>query len=403
MSAWNYQSESEKNLMKKAYDKHIDMQFNKDNVLFGRMKKAYDFVGEDTTIAIEQSIGGGRSSGSLPTPNRNKTSKAVLTTKKLYASVRVDRESMLAARTDAGSFVRFTEYPVKVAQQGFNSNVERQIILNDLSGEGVLFTSTTALVTGAGTSADPYVVTLAAGASLESVEEGDLLNVESETTEVEVVEVDEVANTISLVGTSAALLAAKTTGAAMDLYMQKSKDNELEGLQGILKATSGTYKGIAIGRRWQATQKTAGAALSFDMLNEVIIKIKRKCGQAPNLILVNNTIYQKILTLSETQKSYNLPARGKFKAQISFSAIEYLGPDGAIPVVLNRFVPQNEVYILNDNHIHLKARSKQEWFDEDGTVFLRDSDADSYSARYGMYADVFVNPHFQGIITNVTI
>lgn len=403
-NAWTYTQDTEKLLLKKTYDRHIDKQFNKDNVLFGRMKKRYDFEGEDKAIAIEQSIGGGRSSGSLPTPNRNKTSKAVLTTKKLYASVRVDRESMLAARSNVGAFVRFTEYPVKVAQQGFNSNVERQLMLNDITGSGALFSSTTALVTGAGTAGSPYIVTLNADSIMESVEEGDLLNAGTETTELEVVNViDGASKQIAVVGSSALLAAQVSVGATTALYMQKSKDNELIGLQGVLKATSGNYKGVAIARRYQAHQKALSGVLALADLNEVIIKMKRKCGETPDVILVNDLIFAKILSLSENQKYYNLPARGEFKAQISFSGIEYIGPDGAIPVIMNRFMPQDEIYFLNTAHIELHARSKPEWFDEDGTVFLRDTDADSYSARYGMYCDVFINPHFQGIMTAVAV
>ena len=56
MSTWNYTQQTEALLMKKTYGPHIDKQFNKDNVLFGRMKKRVDFEGEENQITIQFSI-----------------------------------------------------------------------------------------------------------------------------------------------------------------------------------------------------------------------------------------------------------------------------------------------------------------------------------------------------------
>lgn len=403
MATWNYKNLTEALLMKKTYDRHIQKQFNKSSVLFGRMKqKLNSFEGESKYIAIEQSIGGGRASGNLPTPNRNKTARAELTTKKLYATVSVDRESMKASRSSVGAFVKFTEYPVKVAVQGFNTNVERQMVLNDIAGLGTLFTVDATSVTGAGIPGSPYVIDVNEAHLLVSVEEGDLVNIDQETSELEVVEVDEDNSTISLVGTSATITTG--TNATAPVFMQKSRGNELEGLQGILKATSGTYKGVAIGRRWKATQVARAASETHtELLNAAIMKVKKNTGAAPNLILAPYEQYVQILDSLESAKHYNLPARDKkFKASLAFSAIEYISPDGIVPIVLSRFVPPTEIYVLNDEHIEFHTRDSMEWFDEDGTVFLREA-TDSYEARYGAYADFFVNPFFQAIITNLPV
>ena len=107
--------------------------------------------------------------------------------------------------------------------------------------------------------------------------------------------------------------------------------------------------------------------------------------------------FTKILNLLEDQKRYSLPARDKkFKGQISFAGVEFMSADGAIPVIPDRFMDSDKVYGLNSKHIELhQTPGGFEWMDEDGTVFLRDT-TDSYSARYGGYAELFVNPHFQG-------
>lgn len=415
MSSWLYTAESEANLMKVKYEKLIEDQFNKSNVLFGRFKKKTDFVGSQKEIAVVQSIGGGVGAGSLPTANKNKNGKAIVTTKKNYATVSIDRETMKAARTDEGSFVRMTAFPVKITTESFNRNLERQVTRNDIAGEGKLLqgAGNTALVSGTGVDGDPYIITLDAAstyfpAEFAAIEEGDILNVDSEVSELEVVEMTEdvqdgyATGTISLVGTSATLAAATGVAAfASALYMQKSKDKEVTGLQGVLSATSGSLYGIPVGRRWKAYQKDAGAAaLSTDLMNEVVINLKRQCGKSPKMIICHHHQYIKLLNLLEDQKRYNIPSR---KGEFSFSALSFMSADGEIPVTTSRFIDSDKMYFLNDDHMELHLRPGGfEWFDEDGTVFLRE-DGDSYEARYGGYGQTFINPHFQGYLSNLAV
>lgn len=421
MSAFTYSTSTESNLMKVKYGALIEKQFNKSSVIVGRAKRKLDFVGSQIERPVIQSIGGGVGAGSLPTANHNKIGKATITSKKLYAIASIDRESMKASKSDEGAFVQFTKFPVKIAVDSFNRNLERMLIRNDVAGAGALVTgnASNSNVTGAGSSGDPYLVNFSVAstyfpAEFEGIEEGDLLNVNTETTALEV---SAVAIThasgyataiISLVGTSARLatLAGANPFTSTDkLYMQNSKDSEMFGLKGILAASSSTLYGITVGRRWQAFQKSAAsAALSTDLLNEAILNLKRQCGESPNLILCSYHQFVKLLNLLEDQKSINLPVRDeKLKGQLSFSAIEYIGPDGAIPVVPSRFMDGDKVYMLNDNHMELCLRPGGfDWFDEDGQVFLRDS-TDSYSARFGGYGQFFVNPHFQSQITSLAM
>jgi hypothetical protein len=424
MSSWTYSASNEANLMKIKYGKLIDKQFNQDAVILGRLKKMEDFVGKQIERPVIQSIGGGVGAGSLPTANENKIAKATLSSpKKLYAVVSIDRETMKAAKTDEGAYVRMTKFPVQIAVKSFNRNLERMLTRGDASGTGALVTgsASNSVVTGAGTSGDPYIVSLDVAstyfpAEFESIEEGDLLNVNSEATDLDVtavtitVSAGYATGTISLVGTSARLatLAAccgTAFGASDKLYIQGSKDNEIAGIKGVISATSGSYKGITVGRRWQAYQKNASsAAISTDLMNDVVMNVKRQSGKCPNLILSSYHQYTKILNLLEDQKVYNLPARDKkYKGQISFSAIEYMSPDGKIPVIPSRFMDSDEVFFLNDDHIELHCRpSGFEWFDEDGTVFLREA-TDSYEARYGGYAELFINPHFHGRLHTLAV
>ena len=419
MSAWLYTATNEANLMKIKYGKLIEKQFNKKSVLMARFKKLTDFVGKQIEIPIIQSIGGSVSSGTLPTANPNKIGKATLTTKKVYAATSIDRESMAASKTDEGAFVRLTKFPVQIAVQSFNRNIERMLTVGDATGTGALITghASNAVVTGAGTSGDPYVVTFdaAAGnyswASSAPFEEGDLLNVNSETTEVSVLKVIPANATLilHLVGTSSRLgtLAAgcgTAFGGSDKLYMENSKDSEMIGVRGAIAATSSTLYGVDVGRRWQAYQKDANAAeISTDLINEMVVNIERQAGEAPKLVLTSHKQYIKLLNKLEDAKMY-VDVKARTDADISFSGIQIATPSGAIPVLTSRFIPDAEMFFLNDDHLELHLRPGGfEWFNDDGTVFLRNATADQYDARYGGYGQTFINPHFQGYLYDLAV
>jgi hypothetical protein len=417
MSTWTYSASNEANLMKIKYGKLIDKQFNMENPLFARIKVKEDFVGSSLKMPVVRSIGGGVSSGTLPTANENLISQASLSAKKMYAATSIDRESMKAAKTDEGAFVRFTAFPVKIAVEAFNRNLERIITVGDASGSGALITgnASNTVVSGAGSACDPYVVTFDASGiyydtDASPFEVGDFLNVNAETTDLEITDITVTTTSVALdlVGTSSRLatLAAccgTAFGASDKLYMQNSKDNEMVGLRGAIAATSGSLYGITVGRRWQAYQKNASsAALTTDLINEMVIKTKQNCGKAPKMILTSYNQYIKLLNLLEDHKRYDsIKAR---RADVSFRAVQVMTPEGEIPVVSSRFVPADEMYFLNDDHLELHLRpGGLEWFDEDGTVFLRNASSDAYDARYGGYGQFFVNPHFQAYLHTLAV
>lgn len=402
---WTYNQSTEINLLKETFGQLQEQQFNKNNPIMGRAKKKDDFDGEFHSFPVEQSIGGGVSAGSLGRSSRNKNLRAQLRRKKLYGTVAIDRETMKVARGGASAFVQMTSYAVRKLTESFARNIERQMTLNDLAGSGLLAT-VDGTPTGAGTEVSPYVLPLEANTVMEQFEEGDVVHLNTDATDATACEIVEVtvgtSPSISIIGSPAVAPADDD-----EVYMQFSRNAELPGLQGVLKATTGTYKNIAIGRRWQATQEDASAAaISTSILNDVISRLEKTCGESPKMLLCSYEQYTALLDLSEDQKRYEMRPRGSndVKSVISYSGIEFMVGSGPIPVLRSRFVPAAEIYILNDDKMHLKcAPGGFEWFDEDGTVFLRDAVEDKYNARYGGYADFYVNPHFQAIIFNLAV
>ena len=416
MSTWTYSNSNETNLMKQKYGKLIEKQFNMDNVILGRIKKKQDLGGKGIDIPLIQSIGGGVGAGSLPTANENKIGLVRLNdSKKLYATVTIDRETMKRAKKDSDSFVRMTKFPVQIAVKSFNRNLTRQILRNDIAGAGAI---ATAEASGSHTTTKVYLENHDL-AVFEAIEVGDLLDfydndacsITGDGVEVSDIVVVDGGNGKSTTGSYIEF--ASTVGATPAvndvLYMQGSQNNELDGIKGVLGAAVGTtYKagGLTIGRRFKSYQKNASSAsISTDLLNDLVINIKRQSGESPDMLLTSFHQFVKILNLLEDQKRYSLPARDKkFKGQVSFAGVEFMSADGAIPVIPDRFMDSDKVYGLNTKHIELhQTPGGFEWFDEDGTVFLRESGVDSYSARYGGYCELFINPHFQGELNSLAV
>lgn len=421
-------------LFKIKYEKLSENVYNSANVLLGRVKKSYNFTGKRLSIAIPQSFAGGVGSGSLPTANRAIYSDAQITSKKMYAVVEVDRETIKASLSDEGAFVRATKEVVQKGVESFMRNLSRALFAD---GSGMIAEGDgTTNVTGDGSDLTPYVVALAESSFKEAnIEERDLVQMGSETTDpLEIVKVnlESSPKTIELVGTSAILSAAADVGSnpqvpsptSAKIYMQGSKDKDPEGLRLLDKVASGSNDflgnsiahlanqnsnyGIDVGRRWKAVQKDAGqAAVSTDMLNEVMLKIKKQCGKTPNLIVCSFKQYEKILNLLEDQKRYTINTRAGLKsksgADISFSGVEFMSVDGPVGIFPERFVEDDRIYLLNDSHIHIHHRPDFGWFDDDGTVFLRKHDSDAYEARYGGYLQVYINPCFHGVIADLSV
>lgn len=395
--------------------------YNSANILEGRIKKKYNFVGKQMNIETQLSFSGSVGAKLLPLGNASKVEQAVITAKKVYGRVYVDRESLKAASSTEGAFQKYLAFPVKKTVESYMRNMSR-ILFSD--GSSILGRGDGATnVTGNGSVGTPYVIVLRASDFNEAkLEEKDFVQVvtglgasnnlggtaeggDAVTNLLEVVAVNPATRAISLVGTSAHLAGlvagpsplATTSGIAM----QRSYLAEPQGLGGALTATSGTLYGLNVQRRWQATQVDAGGAgIITDMMNEVMLKTEKAFGQAPKMIVMNYNQLQKILAQLEDQKVYNLPNRN-LKGALSFSGVEFMSTRGPIPMFVDRFADEDKMYFLNDDFIERIHRPDFGWFDDDGTTFLRIADSDEYEARYGGYMENFITPSAHGILTNL--
>ena len=393
-------------LFKLKYEKLSENVYNSANVLLARCKKSYKFVGKKLVIAIPQSFSGGVGSGSLPQANKAIYEDAQIESKKMYAVVEVDRETIKAAMSDEGAFVRATKEVVKKGVESFMRNLSRTLFADGSGKLGTIDSSGTF----AGSAAAPTVPLKSDDYKEANLEEGDLINIGtgngSSTSLFEITAVDTTNKKLTLARlTGTQDFGSTYSGGDQEIFMQGSEAKDPEGLDGVVKKSDSRTASYSIdhGRRWDSEIKDAGgAAISTDLLNEMMLKVEKKSGKSPNLIVCSYKQYEKILNLLEDQKRYEVKTRAGLKtksgADISFSGVEFMSSSGPVGIFPERFVEDDRIYFLNDNHIHIYHRPDFGWFDDDGTVFLRKADSDAYEARYGGYLNTYINPCFHGVL-----
>jgi len=430
-STWSLQTRDESFRIK--YGKLAEVVFNAGHEILSQVKVNEKFVGksyvEDQPLGFSGSVG----SRKLPLANTGKYANSILYSKKVYGRVYIDRESLKAASTSEGAFYDFMDRPMEDLMMSYDRNRSRMLF-----GDGTAILgygdAGAADVTGAGTVGSPYVVTFTAAKFNEgNWEEGDYVQIvtginalgaggtaeggDNTTNLLEVVSVDPVNYTVSLVGTSAILAARVASpaplGATDAIVMQRSYEGDMTGLRKLSKYTvawqTGTtgldLYGIPLQRRWSMYVKDeSGANISTAILNNNIIQVKYRSGRDINLIASSYTQYAKMLELAENDKRYPMvPVNAKY-ATFGFDAVQYMTPTGPVPVIMDRMCQKDEIWLLNTKYMEFYLRPGGiEFAEEDGTTFLRSVDEDTYEARLASYGELFISPGYQGHIKNLSI
>lgn len=401
--------------------------YNSENVLDGRMKKKYDFTGKQKFVATPLSFSGGVGAGILPKSNAGNYEGAQITSKKVYATCEVEREAIKASANDAGAFVRATAETVKKTVESYMRNCSR-ILFGKGDGTLAVGDAAGADVAGTGAIGTPFVVTIPAASWVEAkFEEKDYVQMvsgytfahptsagaaeggDSEANLLEIVDVDVVLKTISLVGTSALLTAASGSAplaATEAIVMQRSFNREPVGLRTISDVSesgTGSLYGINVQRRWKMKVQDAGnKGITVDRMNKIMLDVEKTSGKVPNMIMASYAQFQNILALLEDQKVYNLPNKN-VKGNLSFQGVEFMSTRGPIGIFVDRFCEDDRIYFLRDERMERHHRPDFGWFDDDGTVFLRKSGEDNYEARYGGYFQNFIIPTGHGVLKGLAV
>ena len=361
--------------------------------------KNVDFVGKQFVqpVCFGSAVGlGYRPSGtSLPAPKSAPREQAVFPAVRAYATAEYEREAIVASRNDRGAFAKVTVDEVEAVLEGFNLHMVERALFSDSTGKLGAITS---LDSGAGTEASPWVVTMATsgvlapkfkkkyfprGAKMDLYTSGGTYQMTVEVAGFS-------ATTLSLVLISSGSAAAP---AASDiLYWEGNRNNECVGLKQIAPVSAGTLCGISQSANPEfkgIVSNLSGATLAYDDINDIISDLEEELGVSPNLAICSHNTKAAIKSQAEEHKRYSIAEVKSSDTKIGFKGIELLGDDGPFPMISSQMCDDDEIYFLNTKYMQLVMRQDFGWFDDDGTILLRDPNKDVYNARYGGYFELF--------------
>jgi hypothetical protein len=402
-------------LFKRTYGEYGDNLYGSgsEDVLESQIPKKFDFTGSDHRFPIKVGFGGGTGYSVLPAANSSKNVDVVLTRKKAYARMNLDRETIIASKGKEGAFKEATQEETLGKLKSFN-RTQACALYNDGSGVLGQFSGS-----ASGTAAAPIVTIINTGTyrfRQAYFEEGDYVQVYAsgttlQTSLFEITAVDVSTRAVTLARLDGSVDLTGIGAGTHDVVLQNSKSAAPMGLLGVCTFSTGNLYSVAYQRRWSPYLKTLSTPqlLTVDILNEVILQMDQRSGEAPNLIILSTVQMQKFLSLLEDKKRYSSttleskPNKLNSKASVSFTGIEYMGPRGVIPIMSSRYVRDDCAFFVNTNKMFRKHAEKFGWFDEDRTVLMRMQNDDAYEARYGGYYENFFNPLFQGMVQGLAV
>lgn len=374
----------------------MQMPLNMTFPTWGLIKHATDAVGDVQSHGVPFSDAGGFSSGKIGDSSDMDFQVTNYTLKQIYMIEAIDSKTINLSARDEGAFERLVSYRVANMNKALNRHMDR-ILFGD--GTGALGT-----ITAVTTSGSDHTCTISAATWVRHrFRRRDLLNVQAIANGVYRVKSMDPANKKVVI----TQISGSYTPVVNDkLYIQEAKDNEPQGLEGVLDATTGSKYNITIGDSWQATQKTtSNKKLDIDYIAAGYLDTMDESNAAPNCLVVSKDQYRKLLVLADGMKllSYQNVASGQ---DVVLGNVPHLFMEGTkIPIVLDFMVPAGRAYLLNKDFIFERAAGKGE-FVKGTEGFLHyegvSSKNDRYSMIYRKYLEIFIPPTFHCVFSSLS-
>lgn len=176
--------------------------------------------------------------------------------------------------------------------------------------------------------------------------------------------------------------ASTTLGAGYTVYVQGSKGNEITGLEAIFGNSEYIYGLKRSDYSFlKPYTKTIAKTVSVSAIQDAIDAVEETSGGTIDFIVASYKMrkqYVDALCKNRTNIDY-LTLDGGYKA-LSYSGI---------PFVADRFVSDNDMYLLNSNDFKLHQLCDWRWLEgEGGTVLHQVAGKACYSATLVKYADL---------------
>lgn len=364
------------NALKTVYLGVVANQLNDNaNPLLARIKKtSKDVWGKEirklAPYGINGGVGAGSEDGELPTASGNGYVQFVADLKNLYGKIDISDKAVRASANNIGAFVNLLSDEMEGLVKASSFNLGRM-----LYGDG-----TGALAT---VSSHDVIYKEITCDKVNNLIEGMLIDVFNENVQInanplKIVYVDRVKKKIKYTGKDII-----TINKGYKIYVQGSKDSEITGLGKIFDTTATSIYGVSkTDYPWLSPYvNTTSKEISDIVIQEVIDFLEDNSDSKINFITCSSKVrraYQEYL--------------GAYRRNIEVASLDggyKTITHNGIPVVADRFVDDDTMYLLNTDDFVLHQLCDWKWLEgENGQILRQNPGYPTYSATLVKYAEL---------------
>ena len=378
------------NALKDAYLVAACNQLNtKTNPLLAKIKQSSsDVYGKQiikmAPVGLNGGVGAGSETGELPTANENNYVQFKTTLKNLYGTIEISDKAIRASANDSGAFVNLLNAEMEGLLTASKFNLGRMLYGDGSGSVGTVQSNASG------------VLTLD---NVKNLMEGMVVDIYSSGSKVvegvRVAYVDRVNKTVQFTSTISGVDAGDI------LYVQGSKDNEITGLGAIFGNSETLYGLNRTANKWLSPfTSTDAREINDNLLQSAVDFLEENTGSNIDFITCGAGVkraYQDYLACYRRNIDVAM-LEGGYKA-ITFNGI---------PVVSDRFIPDDTLYMLDTSKFTLHQLCDWEWIEGEGGKILRQKAGyPAYTATLVKYADLICEQpngqaKFSGISSTVT-
>ena len=379
----------------------------------GMVQKDTDWVGTPLVQPVAFATVPSRSSVFATAQSLAGSSQQVafkVTTVKDYSLAYIDRETMLASKSDEGAWLKAATHEIDMALKESSKSLGFGVIGDGSGVIGTISSTSTTSTTQITLSDVRQSVNFQVNDSLQVVAPGTSVaglwaSAVRAGTAVVLNSVNRQTGVLTATGNWNASMAA---AAGDGIVKNGDFNNKISGLGawlplvapgtgdsffGVNRSSDTRLSGVYIDGRGMPLEESAilGAA---NIAQE---------GGSPDLYLVNYGNWVNIINALQAKKIYTREGTVKAEgADIGYSSVQIEGPTGPIDLVADAMIPSNVGYMLSRENWCLHSRGEApQIFDIDGEAgqLLRQATADAYEVRTGAYLNLVCEaPGWSGVI-----
>ncbi len=382
--------QSAENALKTVYLGVVSNQLNTNaNPLLGKIKQtSKDVWGKEVRklapYGINGGIGAGAETDALPQAAGNNYVQFISDLKNLYGKIELSDKAIRASQNNVGAFVNL-----------LNDEMEGLIKASSFNFGRMLFGDGTGLLATISAIDEAKVITCD---SVRNLIEGMVIDIYNGDTKVtgghRITYVDRVNKKVHI-----AFPASFSTTISKDytIYVQNSKGYEISGLGKIFSDSDTLYGVSRTEYPWLSPYtKTSAGEISDSLIQSAIDFLEEVSGSSINYIACSSKVrraYQEYLGAYRRNVDVMELAGG-------YKALTYNG----IPVVADRFVEDDAMYLLNTDDFTLHQLCDWKWLEgEDGKVLKQNAGFPTYTATLVKYAELVCDkPNGQAKISGIS-